>query len=133
MGDWWKDNEAAFKRHNMTFSGHACVTATEGKQRTGTVSHLSEYEESKVEVESLILRSFSLHPWNLPAAPWFASVAIGLYNVFAHLFGFNPKVFAHELCQALQEYGRLSPDAAVMEARRIQSMLRDSPGAHKHC
>jgi hypothetical protein len=83
-----------------------------------------------VEIESLILRSFSVEPWKLQAAPWFASVAVGLYNLFAHLFGFNPKAYARELAKALQEYGGLSADEAVKETKNIQVTLRHS-GKHR--
>jgi hypothetical protein len=121
MDGWWQENVAIFKERQMVFSGHACITATEGKQKDGVTSYAVEYEDSRWRVESLISRSFNVDPWKLPTAPWFTSVAIGLYNIFAHLFGFNPKAYARELSQALQKYAGLSQEEALKEARRIES------------
>jgi predicted GTPase len=124
MDKWWEENKATFDNQNMAFSGHACITATEGKQKDGVSSFGVEYEDSKWEVESLILRSFSIDPWKLPTESWFTSVAMGLHNIFATVFGFKPKVYAHELCQALQTYGGLSYEEAMAEAKKIASSSR---------
>ena len=124
MDGWWEENEATFHKCQMAFDGHACITSTEGKRGEVTIS--TKYEASKVEVESLILRSFSADPWKLPTTSWFTSVAMGLYNVFARLFGFNHKLFARELCRAMQECGGLSSSQAMMEAQEIERKLRES-------
>jgi hypothetical protein len=108
----------------MTFGGHACITATEGKQKGGVSSFAVEYEDSKWEVESLILRSFSVDPWKMPAISWFASVVIKVHNTLAAVLGFEPKAYARELYHALQAYGGLSAREAMTEANKIASNSR---------
>ncbi|KAG1829986.1 hypothetical protein EV424DRAFT_1296873, partial [Suillus variegatus] len=56
MEGWWKENEAEFKRHGLTFDGHACITTTRGKPLRDGPGHRhdEQYEQSKLAVKELI-------------------------------------------------------------------------------
>ncbi|KAG1746963.1 P-loop containing nucleoside triphosphate hydrolase protein, partial [Suillus lakei] len=56
MEGWWKENEAEFKRHGLTFDGHACITTTRGKPLKDNPGHWhdEQYEQSRLAVKELI-------------------------------------------------------------------------------
>jgi len=55
MDAWWARNEERFEKANMTFEGHACVCAYEGrKMADGTYTNRSLVEESKGKFQQLI-------------------------------------------------------------------------------
>ncbi|KAG0697052.1 hypothetical protein DFH29DRAFT_783490, partial [Suillus ampliporus] len=56
MEGWWKENEAEFKRHGLTFDGHACITTTRGKPLKDGPGHWhdEQYEQSRLAVRELI-------------------------------------------------------------------------------
>jgi hypothetical protein len=50
MDKWWSENKSAFDLQDMSFHGHACITATKGKKSR----RQDLYETSKQEVERLL-------------------------------------------------------------------------------
>ena len=120
MDGWWTENEKVFEGHNMSFKGHACITATRGKLKGETYSYAAEYETSKDRVESLILDSCAEEPWVMPTRTWFASTVIRMRNIFATFLGIEPTVLANELYRALRSYGELSDREARKKAKEIE-------------
>ena len=45
MEDWWEQNFEVFERHNMKFSGHACVTGLSGHSKS---------QESRLAIENML-------------------------------------------------------------------------------
>ncbi|KAG2753465.1 hypothetical protein P692DRAFT_20797033 [Suillus brevipes Sb2] len=56
MEGWWREHEAEFERHGLTFDGHACITTTRGKPLRDGPGHWhdEQYEQSKLAVKELI-------------------------------------------------------------------------------
>ncbi|KAG2135120.1 hypothetical protein DEU56DRAFT_807938 [Suillus clintonianus] len=56
MEGWWKEHEAEFKKHWLTFDGHACITTIRGKPLKDGPGHWhdEQYEQSRLAVKELI-------------------------------------------------------------------------------
>ncbi|KAJ3575496.1 hypothetical protein NP233_g1056 [Leucocoprinus birnbaumii] len=61
MGAWWELNKDEFQRRGMKFDGHACITATKGKENR----YEAEYEESIQVMKKLILEKCKGHTWKI--------------------------------------------------------------------
>ncbi|KAJ2923523.1 hypothetical protein H1R20_g13571, partial [Candolleomyces eurysporus] len=60
MENWWRENNGELRKYGLTFKGHACITATRGKAMKGGGNRFDEeYEESQIQVRSLIENSCS--------------------------------------------------------------------------
>ncbi|KAF5366124.1 hypothetical protein D9757_010946 [Collybiopsis confluens] len=83
MESWWVDNEAELSRFGMTFSGHACITATRGKESGGGVYRSqAEYDASEGVVRKLIVENCreSTENWKMETNSWLASVLRSIYH-----------------------------------------------------
>ena len=74
MDAWWSENEASFDRYNMHFIGHACITATKGKQIRGRYTFEAEYDMSKKAVENLIASNCRQDGWRMVPIQTFISI-----------------------------------------------------------
>lgn len=75
MEEWWVRNEVELKREGLLFRGHACVTASKGKQlKDGTFRYQEEYQESKDVVEKLLRRHCMNLPWKVEGQTWLSQV-----------------------------------------------------------
>ncbi|KAF9442781.1 hypothetical protein P691DRAFT_680809 [Macrolepiota fuliginosa MF-IS2] len=86
---WWWDNQERFQDDGIFPAGHACITATRGRQLAGGAGHLFDqaYRQSTRDVRELI-RSTALHrPWQVPAAEWFKNTFIAV--LARRIFGMN--------------------------------------------
>ena len=122
MEQWWDDNGHIFECRNMPFNGHACITATKGKQlEDGTYSYETEYEESRKKVERLIYDlARNSTAWRMPRQTWFAFAAVRMRNLLAKMLGIKPKALSKELYDALRLYGGMSDEEAMTEAYKSQ-------------
>ena len=123
MDQWWIENKDTFNLYGMSFSGHACITATRGKQMDGVYSYADEYKASKKRVETLLSVSWSETSYKLPTQSWFASTIIKMRSVFANALGIGPTVLSDELYRALRLYGGLSD----REARKRANETKKKP------
>ncbi|KAF5371090.1 hypothetical protein D9757_010798 [Collybiopsis confluens] len=57
MESWWKNNHDTFDSHHMTFAGHACITATRGRQRAAGFAYEQEYNQSVGIVRDLLCQN----------------------------------------------------------------------------
>ena len=81
MDDWWYRNKGAFQEYGMNPSGHACITATQGKQKKSGAYMLSEeYEESKLKVWNLIRANYLERPWIVEKIEWFSNIVTTSYS-----------------------------------------------------
>ncbi|KIJ06578.1 hypothetical protein PAXINDRAFT_121531 [Paxillus involutus ATCC 200175] len=63
MDAWWNDNEADLQRFGLVFTGHACITASQGKVlKSGRHAFEDEYEESQRKLLELIPQNCSPEP-----------------------------------------------------------------------
>jgi predicted GTPase len=116
MDSWWSKNSHAFDAHKMTFSGHACITASRGKKNR----YEEEYAESKKKVERLILKACSSKPWKMEDKSWLITTFVGIRNAFSAMLGLDAVPLKRELCQALQKFAGLSGKEAKKAALQIE-------------
>lgn len=75
MDQWWYNNEAAFRAHDILPSGVACITGTKGKQKkSGEYSLQEEYDESQAKLRHLITKTTLASPWRVQKAEWFSHI-----------------------------------------------------------
>ncbi|KAF5392501.1 hypothetical protein D9757_002160 [Collybiopsis confluens] len=75
MESWWEENGERFTEYKMSFDGHACITASRGKQMAnGVHKYHMEYNESSVILRDLIVESCLQQPWKMETQKWFVSV-----------------------------------------------------------
>jgi len=86
MDAWWPRNEAIFQRQKMLFAGHACVTATKGKVKSGMYIYEEEYEESRKKVRQLISGNCNIvEPWSTETTSWSEFYRAALVRFFVSL------------------------------------------------
>jgi len=114
LDDWWSRNEALFQRYHMMFAGHACVTATRGKEKEtkGTYVYEREYELSVVAVQELVKGHYLHEPWKMETMRWLVEVLKILCSSRMMLFDISPTVLRTALVQALKEFGGSAKDAS---------------------
>jgi hypothetical protein len=116
MDAWWPLNEDVFQKHQMVFSGQACVTATRGKFKAGAYMFEQEYEESRKKVQKLV-GDCCRDAWLTKKATthWMVSTVKHTIDRVARVFGVPVPGFGHSLYEVLKDYGGFSED----EARRM--------------
>jgi len=87
MDAWWPANEAIFRRQEILFAGHACVTATKGKVKSGKHIYEEEYEESRKKVRKLISGNCNIvEPWSIETTSWLNFCLAALVRFLGSLF-----------------------------------------------
>ncbi|CAG8782324.1 4397_t:CDS:1, partial [Acaulospora colombiana] len=72
----WGENEVCFQGYNMSFDGHACITAIKGRE--GRLQ--KEYDKSKRDIEDLIETNSKVRPWKMQEETWFQRVVVGFFQ-----------------------------------------------------
>ncbi|KIJ67965.1 hypothetical protein HYDPIDRAFT_107510 [Hydnomerulius pinastri MD-312] len=76
MDDWWVNSRDNFTHYGMKAVGHACITATKGKQIRGYHVFEDEYAESKRKVQQLIATCALRKAWVVPQIQWFVETGV---------------------------------------------------------
>jgi len=116
LDDWWSRNETVFHRYEMVFSGHACITATKGKEKEtkGSFVYEAEYESSVVAVQKLVSEHCLDMPWRMETRRWVVEVLKILCSSRMMLFDISPTVLRTALTQVFKEFGGSSRDASQL-------------------
>jgi hypothetical protein len=112
MDEWWTENEVAYRRENMVFNGHACITATRGKLRKGKHVYEDEYEASREKVLELVGENCFGPPWKPETGGWIKKAVKSVLGYWGNAF--RPEPYTPEytsLIQALKKAGMSDQDA----------------------
>ncbi|KAF8886157.1 hypothetical protein BD779DRAFT_1441881 [Infundibulicybe gibba] len=81
MEDWWYRNKGEFQKYDMHCAGHACITATRGKQmRSGAYILEAEYVESRETLVKAISATYLSIPWRAKPIEWFREIVTITYE-----------------------------------------------------
>ncbi|KIK92119.1 hypothetical protein PAXRUDRAFT_830262 [Paxillus rubicundulus Ve08.2h10] len=112
MDNWWVGNRDNFEHQGMRPAGHACITATRGKEKGGQYLFAEEYAESKEKVQKLIMKCALRKPWTVPKIQWFAETGI---------LCFKKEIMGKEIFEMMQKCGMSEEDAKEL-ARNMKGV-----------
>jgi len=130
MDHWWVRNERVFEKQQMSFDGHACITATKGKQRNNQYMFATEYEESRVKVRKLVWDycSAEVQKAEQPRLGVIGMVKV-MFNIGTEVFHIPPLVLAGQLYKVLKREGGYSGKEAREIANKAEiSAIRNAGG-----
>jgi GTPase Era involved in 16S rRNA processing len=130
MEDWWDRNEGAFEKQQMSFDGHACITATKGKWRDNEHVFAREYEESSTAVRQLILQHCS-EDMLKAEKPHLDAIGIAkvMFNIGTRAFHIPPLVLGADLYKVLVKQGGYSDgDARAIANKAEIGVIRNAGG-----
>jgi len=112
MENWWDRNKSVLEKQ-MSFDGHACITATKGKRRNNQYVFAREYEESRERVTKLIEQHCSgdVLKAEKPRRLGVIGIVKIMINVSTKIFKIPPLVLRDELYKVLKEGGYADKDA----------------------
>jgi predicted GTPase len=116
---WWERNGQFFENHGMKFNGKACVTAFEGKKKSGVCIYQKEYDDSKWQVNDLVKNYRIQLPWSLPGKPWFERVFLGFIK-FGYANGSR-----QNLCDALVSTGMERKQALELVKKSVKQIKEE--------
>lgn len=111
MNQWWIENKDAFDRQGMKFSDCACITTIKGREVNGAWTLQKRYDQSKLRLEDLIMKTYNTRPWKIGTIQWFRTILKGL------LRNIRPKDSTAVLAQAFEENLGMSRRDAQKEAK----------------
>ncbi|TDL24524.1 hypothetical protein BD410DRAFT_838048 [Rickenella mellea] len=109
MEAWWTKNNGAFSAHHMTFNGHVCGTGKKGKRDM----YLTEYNETKAQLTSLVIKESMQTPWKKERRRWFKEATKGFFSVLKAPLDWVKQFYDTMLCGALEKYANLSKEEAA--------------------
>src|ERR1700731_1292296 len=125
---WWANNEQVLRNNEMSFHGHACITATQGRElQSGEHVYDDEYRTSKEDLKKLIYQFRDTTPWTVPSKTWIEDMVIRVHIILADLLGLDSKAAARDLRFALQAYGGLSRKEAASRAKSLEKTIIKQP------
>jgi len=101
MDSWWAENRETFADAGMTFSEHACITATKGR---GDVFK-EEYRESAEKMKKIIKAGSRNQAWRMERKSWLVKAIGSVWNFFAKAFDLPQFGLSKVLSLALQMVG----------------------------
>jgi hypothetical protein len=91
--EWWEANKDLFHAQGMGIQYHACITSTKGffSKKRGEFVYQDIYDESRKELETIILEAPLETPWKVNKTPghW-SSIVTQVYNIFAEKCHWGP-------------------------------------------
>jgi len=111
---WWFTHKGSFDSQDMLFSGHACITATEGVLK-GKAIFGEAYSDSRKKVAGLIVESFTTKPWKMQEVSWFSATVAQVLDIL----GIKSSDFNPQLYELLKTYGGLTQKEAMKLTKKM--------------